>query len=353
MSRLDSDERAPTKASGVETTTGNGWYREYAGSPPSCLDFPDFLHSSACLQTPRLQIAPNRRRVTVAPTSAVITPKSDLEDTMYSRSLSIPEPIACSREGHEENDLVHTKTCFLEEFLLFEYNPILDTSTVYTEFPAKDQGTSTSVLTLPTTNADVRLWPFEMPTPTVVGATSSNSMVRDEHGMQGNQAVSNQGISILSATLRVAKLPARVIKSRTPGLVDSAALDRSVKDPAILVKSTLCLPPNAMVAIPTKQKRSPKQKPYRDTDIIMGRGGNATHHPGNQRYLVATRKCLAQYRNSERAEKTKVSQQLVDEVHAWGGRFLKRVKGSNDYVEVSNKIARTRASQALRDGRLA
>jgi hypothetical protein len=83
-------------------------------------------------------MAPNAKLATVASASTVINPKSELEDAMHSRSLIIPEPMACSREGHEENDLADTTTCFLDEFLLFEYNPILDTSAVYTEFPAED-----------------------------------------------------------------------------------------------------------------------------------------------------------------------------------------------------------------------
>jgi hypothetical protein len=86
--------------------------------------------------------------------------------------------MACGRDGHEANDLDDTKTCFLEESLLFDYNPTLDTSAMYTDFPAEDRGASTS-------------------TPTVGGETSSSIMAQEEHGMQGNQAVSNWGLSTL------------------------------------------------------------------------------------------------------------------------------------------------------------
>jgi hypothetical protein len=354
MSRLDSDQRAQAqaKASGPETATEKEWYREDTGSPPTCLDFPDFLHRSAChLRTNTPHMAPNANPVTVTLASPVSAPKSELEDTLYSRSLSIPEPMVGSRDEHEANNLADTKTCFLEDSLLFDYNPILDTSTMYTDVPAEDRGTSNSVLKLPTTNADAGHWLFGMAPPTVVGETASNRMAQDERGMQSNQEVSNWGLSTLSAALRVATSPARDINSPTSDLVNSAALDSLGKGPMIVVQSTLVWPPNAMVAVPAKQKGRPKQKPYRDADILMGRGGNATYHPGNRRYLVAMRKRLVQYHNCERSEKIKISQQVVDEVHAWGGRFLKTVKGSNTYVEVSNKIARSRVSQALRDGK--
>jgi hypothetical protein len=331
MSRSDGNQRVQAKASGPETTTEKEWFREYTGSPPTCLDFPDFLHRLPCLQTYTPTMAPHSNHVTVTPASTMSAPKSELEDTLYSRNLSLPESMECSRERHEENYFADTKTCFLEESLLFDYNPILDTSTIYTEVP-------TSVLKLPTTNASLGHGHFAMATPVVVDETLSNCMGQDEHGIQSNQAASNWEFSTLSATLRDEKSPAGVIHS------------------------TITLPPSDKAAAPTKQKGSSnrnqtnqkgstKEKPYRDTDILMGRGGNATYHPGNKRYLVAMKKFLVQYHKSERSEKIKVSQQVVDEVHAWGGRFLKRVMGSNEYVEVSNKIARTRVSQALRDGK--
>jgi hypothetical protein len=339
MSQLDGHQHVQAKASRPETVPEKEWFRGYTGSPPTCLEFPDFLDRSPCLQTYTPHMAPHANHVTVTPASLMSAPNSELEDTLHSRTLSLPELMACSREGHHEaNNFADTKTCFLEESLLFDYNPILDTSLMYTDVPAEDRGTSTSVLKLPPTNADVGHWLFEMATPTVVGETLSNSTGQDEHGMQSNQAVSSWELSNLSTSLRVEKSPAGD------------------------VQSTIALPPNAVASVATKQKGSPNrkqtnqkgstnQKPYRDTDILMGRGGNATYHPGNKRYLVAMKKCLVQYHNSERSEKIKVSQQVVDEVHAWGGRFLKRVKGSNEYVEVSNKIARTRVSQALRDGK--
>jgi hypothetical protein len=309
-------------------------------------------------------MAPDANPVIVTHASSVNTPNSELEDALHYQSLSFTEPISCSRDGHDAaNDLADTKTCFLEESLLFDYNPTLDTSSVYSDIPADDRGTSSAVLKHPATNGDIGQWPFEMATPTVVGEASSNTMPQDkQHGIQSKQANSDWEFSTLSAAFRVPKIPAGDIKDPPSDLVDSAALDRSGKGPVLVVHSTIVLPPIAMAAVPTKEKGIakrnptdqrciPKHKPYRDMDILMGRGGNATYHPGNKRYLVAMKRRLVQYHNSERSEKIKVSQQVVDEVHGWGGRFLKRVKGSSEYFEVSNKIARTRVSQALRDGK--
>jgi hypothetical protein len=358
MSLLAGEQHAKAKAGGAETSIEKEWYRKYS-SPPTCLDFPDFPHRSACLPIHATQMAPDANPVIVTHASTLSAPNSELGDEWHYQSLTFTEPISCSRDGQDANDLADTKTCFLEESLLFDYNPTLDTSSIYTDIPAEDRGTSSAVLKLPATNGDIGQWPFEMATPTVVGEASSNTMPQDKHGIQSKPADPDWELSTLSAAFRVPRTPAGDIKDPSSDLVDSAALDRSGMGPVLVVQSTIVLPPIAMAAVPKgTSKRNPtdqrcihKQRPYRDTDILMGRGGNATYHPGNKRYLVAMKRRLVQYHNSERSEKIKVSQQVVDEVHAWGGCFLKRVKGSSEYVEVSNKIARTRVSQALRDGK--
>jgi hypothetical protein len=365
MSLLDGDRHAQTKAGGVETSIEKEWYRGYTGSPPTCLDFPDFPHRcSTCLPINAAHMAPDANAVTATPTTTVSDHSSELEDALHYPSFSFTEPVSFSRDGHDANDLADMKTCFLEESLLFDYNPTLDTSSVYTTIPPDDRSTSNAGIKLQAINAAIGRWPFEIATPTVVGESLSNTMAQDKHGLQSKQADSDSDLTTLSAAFWVTKRPAEAIKDPMPDLVKSAALDRSGKGPVLVVQSTIVLPPIAMAAVPTKEQGSlkrkrnptdkkciPEQKPYRDTDILMGRGGNATYHPGNKRYLVAMKKRLVQYHNSVRSDKIKISQQVVDEVHAWGGRFLKRVKESSEYVEVSNKIARTRVSQALRDGK--
>jgi len=45
-----------------------------------------------------------------------------------------------------------------------------------------------------------------------------------------------------------------------------------------------------------------------------------------------------------------ISQELVNSIHAWGGCFLKLEEGTkNKWYEVSERAARKKASQALRE----
>jgi hypothetical protein len=221
---------------------------------------------------------------------------------------------------------------------------------MYTDVPAEDQGASNYVLKLPTTNAGVGHRHFEMAAPVMMDETSSNSTAQDEHGMQSNQAVSNWELSTLSPTLRVEKSSwrhgsnawfrrLRCSDGRTGGSVPAIAL--------LPNHSTAPTTQAGMVVKRSPTKQVPKQN-HTETRIYSGARWNVTS-PGKGTWSM--KKFLVQYHKSERSEKIKVSQQVVDDVHAWGGRFLKRVMGSNEYVEVSNKIARTRVSQALRDGK--
>jgi hypothetical protein len=84
-------------------------------------------------------------------------------------------------------------------------------------------------------------------------------------------------------------------------------------------------------------------------DVLMGRGGRTNHHPGNLRYLDAKRVLQSRYALANKREKTALSQELVDMVRKWGGRFIKLDQGTNFWYEVDNLTARTKASQTLRE----
>jgi len=114
----------------------------------------------------------------------------------------------------------------------------------------------------------------------------------------------------------------------------------------------------------TQEKKPPKRKRQRrnhepdkkdyvevhDGDVLFGRGGRTNHHPGNKRYLEAKDSIQERYMKADKNEKTAISQELVDMVHAWGGRFLKLEKGTEDkWYQVLNITARKKASQTLRE----
>lgn len=129
---------------------------------------------------------------------------------------------------------------------------------------------------------------------------------------------------------------------------------------------------------------------YTDVDVLLGRGGLINHHPGNQAYLQEKVRLQVRYRAASKPVKTAISQELVHWVQARGGRFLelqqqqKRIGGPQSsslslshptipshntiwkddtnasssrvggcwdrhWVEVTNKRARNKASQTLRE----
>lgn len=70
-------------------------------------------------------------------------------------------------------------------------------------------------------------------------------------------------------------------------------------------------------------------------------------HKGNILFHLAKTHYQPAYLQKPQSERTIISQQLVDEVQSWGGRFLKKDK--RGWYEIDNHTARTKCSQALRD----
>mmetsp|Transcript_599 Transcript_599/g.1424 ORF Transcript_599/g.1424 Transcript_599/m.1424 type:complete len:295 (+) Transcript_599:2074-2958(+) len=104
---------------------------------------------------------------------------------------------------------------------------------------------------------------------------------------------------------------------------------------------------------PKKRKRKiyePEKRlyvEYTGSDVLCQRGGLANTHEGNQRFRNAKDDLQEEYFNTPKLKRTEVSQKLVDTVHTWGGRFLK--KDGNGWYEAHNHVARTKAGQALRE----
>jgi hypothetical protein len=94
---------------------------------------------------------------------------------------------------------------------------------------------------------------------------------------------------------------------------------------------------------------------YKDEDVLCQRGGLSNRHPGNVWYRLAKEALQPKYFTASKSDKTDVSQELVDRVHARGGRFLKKdssratAQVSSCWYEVHNHYARTKAGQALRE----
>jgi hypothetical protein len=86
-------------------------------------------------------------------------------------------------------------------------------------------------------------------------------------------------------------------------------------------------------------------------DVMYGRGGGTNHHTGNKRYrqLVEDRKL--EYVNSKRLDKPLVALEII---RNWRGqippgRFLKMDEKTGTWLDVGDKKAREKTSQALRE----
>merc|ERR1711959_37680 len=102
-------------------------------------------------------------------------------------------------------------------------------------------------------------------------------------------------------------------------------------------------------------RNSPAARVYvekNDLDVLMGRGSRTNYHPGNIRYLKETKRIQPRYLKASKVSKTAISQELVDAVHAWGGRFLQiddDPRQKKLWYEVPRIVARKKASQKLRE----
>jgi hypothetical protein len=96
---------------------------------------------------------------------------------------------------------------------------------------------------------------------------------------------------------------------------------------------------------------------YNERDILCGRGALMNSHPGNRffRRLVQTHR--QRYFCSRRQEKKNIAGQVINEIRAHGGRFLRRAKSSDGineaqdaWVEIDEERAYQKTCQALREG---
>lgn len=87
-----------------------------------------------------------------------------------------------------------------------------------------------------------------------------------------------------------------------------------------------------------------------DNDVLSGRGGATNHHTGNVRFRELVKQHQGAYIRAQRREKPNIASQIVAEVRKRGGRFLKQQLPEKLWVDVGDKKAREKTSQALREG---
>lgn len=93
-----------------------------------------------------------------------------------------------------------------------------------------------------------------------------------------------------------------------------------------------------------------------DHDVILGRGKNANQRPGNIRFRQLTAARASLYKSRRGSEKNELAREVVEQIRAEGGRFLRAVTAGNSKGElvgaweiVSDDVSLAKAKQAIRD----
>eukprot|EP00543_Licmophora_paradoxa_P008837 CAMPEP_0202458930 /NCGR_PEP_ID=MMETSP1360-20130828/28681_1 /ASSEMBLY_ACC=CAM_ASM_000848 /TAXON_ID=515479 /ORGANISM="Licmophora paradoxa, Strain CCMP2313" /LENGTH=481 /DNA_ID=CAMNT_0049079691 /DNA_START=222 /DNA_END=1667 /DNA_ORIENTATION=+ len=86
-------------------------------------------------------------------------------------------------------------------------------------------------------------------------------------------------------------------------------------------------------------------------DVLCGRGGLTNHHPGNVFFRRLVRLQQESYLRASKREKAGVAKDIVEQVRQTGGKFLKKdPKNPGMWIDIGDKKAREKTSQALREG---
>jgi hypothetical protein len=104
---------------------------------------------------------------------------------------------------------------------------------------------------------------------------------------------------------------------------------------------------------PHPQRKAPVGHPVppNQNDVLCGRGGLTNNHPGNVFFRKLVRIKQESYLMASKREKTGVAREIVDLIRSLDppGRFLKK-DPNNAWVEIGDRKAREKTSQALREG---
>ena len=84
--------------------------------------------------------------------------------------------------------------------------------------------------------------------------------------------------------------------------------------------------------------------------LLLGRGGATNNHIGNKRFRSIVADHQREYLGARKKEKAVIARKIVSIIQENGGRFLKRSFESDVWVEVTDKKATEKTSQALREG---
>lgn len=88
-----------------------------------------------------------------------------------------------------------------------------------------------------------------------------------------------------------------------------------------------------------------------ENDVLCGRGGATNNHEGNRRFRMYVSENQPAYLQAKKREKSLIAGAVVDIIRKQGGRFLRKIDDrGNGWIEVGDKKAIEKTSQALREG---
>mmetsp|Transcript_127 Transcript_127/g.176 ORF Transcript_127/g.176 Transcript_127/m.176 type:complete len:204 (+) Transcript_127:43-654(+) len=87
-----------------------------------------------------------------------------------------------------------------------------------------------------------------------------------------------------------------------------------------------------------------------DVDVLFGRGGATNNHIGNRQFRILVAQHQQEYLEAKKKEKASISKRIVGQVRQQGGRFLRKDESGSLWVDVGDKKASEKTSQALREG---
>lgn len=87
-----------------------------------------------------------------------------------------------------------------------------------------------------------------------------------------------------------------------------------------------------------------------ENDVLFGRGGATNNHVGNKKFRCIVTDHQPEYLGARKKDKALISKRIVRLVREKGGRFLRRDDSSGLWVEVGDRKASEKTSQALREG---
>lgn len=85
-------------------------------------------------------------------------------------------------------------------------------------------------------------------------------------------------------------------------------------------------------------------------DVLSGRGGGTNNHAGNKHFRQLCDQRRHVYVMSKKMIKREIAKEIVADVRARGGRFLKRDDKTGEWEDIGDQRAISKTSQALREG---